>query len=56
MVTMFECLGCGHVSTLEKLPAKCPECGNGNGVLQEVPEASTMQSRSAPASENAPGE
>ena len=39
MVTMFECLGCGHESILQKLPAKCPECGNGNGLLRESAES-----------------
>jgi Zn finger protein HypA/HybF involved in hydrogenase expression len=38
MITRFECLGCGHVSILEKLPAKCPNCGHGNGVLYEESE------------------
>lgn len=39
MVTMFECLGCGRESILEKLPAKCPECGHGNGLLRESAES-----------------
>ena len=38
MVTTFECLGCGLESILEKLPAKCPNCGHGNGLLREMPE------------------
>jgi hypothetical protein len=38
MVTTFECLGCGLESILEKLPAKCPNCGHGNGLLRELPE------------------
>ena len=38
MVTRFECLGCGHVSVLQTLPAKCPNCGHGNGVLYEESE------------------
>jgi hypothetical protein len=38
MVTMFECLGCGRESELEKLPARCPHCGNGNGLLRESAE------------------
>jgi hypothetical protein len=39
MVTMFECLGCGRESRLEKLPAKCPHCGHGNGLLRESAES-----------------
>jgi hypothetical protein len=41
MGTQFECLGCGHVSPLERLPAKCPKCGNGNGILQEISDSMT---------------
>jgi Zn finger protein HypA/HybF involved in hydrogenase expression len=40
MVTIFECLKCGHESKLEALPARCPKCGTGNGVLRESPAAS----------------
>jgi len=38
LVTTFECLGCGLESILEKLPAKCPNCGHGNGLLRNIGE------------------
>jgi Zn finger protein HypA/HybF involved in hydrogenase expression len=38
MATVFECLGCGEESNLMALPAKCPNCGSGNGVLREAPQ------------------
>jgi len=29
----FECLKCGLVSTLTALPARCPQCGHGSGII-----------------------
>ena len=31
---VFECLNCGHVGPLSKLPAKCERCGNGAGIIR----------------------
>jgi Zn finger protein HypA/HybF involved in hydrogenase expression len=38
MATIFECLKCGQETILKALPAKCPKCGYGTGVLREVAE------------------
>jgi hypothetical protein len=55
MVTTFECLGCGRESILEKLPAKCPTCGHGNGLLRDnaepVPAAPPEPPRENPPTE-----
>lgn len=39
MANQFECLKCGQTSLLESLPAKCANCGHGNGVIREQPES-----------------
>jgi hypothetical protein len=38
MATTFECLSCGRESALQQLPAKCPHCSHGNGLLRELPD------------------
>jgi Zn finger protein HypA/HybF involved in hydrogenase expression len=45
MATSFECLGCGKESILEKLPARCPHCGHGNGLLREADEPAAAPRR-----------
>jgi hypothetical protein len=45
MVTTFECLSCGQESMLEKLPARCPHCGHGNGLLREADEPAAAPRR-----------
>jgi hypothetical protein len=56
MVTIFECLGCGEDSILEKLPAKCPHCGHGNGLLRDTTETATPPIPPRRSDENAAGE
>jgi hypothetical protein len=57
MVTTFECLGCGLESILEKLPARCPHCGHGNGLLRDTTEeTSTRPTPPRRSDENAAGE
>ena len=34
MQQVFECLRCGHVSTLTPAPIHCRACGNGAGILR----------------------
>jgi Zn finger protein HypA/HybF involved in hydrogenase expression len=51
ITTKFECLTCGDESLLEKLPAKCPKCGGGNGLLREIPESAGASLRKAPSEE-----
>jgi hypothetical protein len=37
MSLVFECAGCGHVSVITANPPRCPKCGHGNGVVEEIP-------------------
>lgn len=33
MPEFFDCMRCGHVSTVSTKPPKCPKCGSGAGVV-----------------------
>jgi len=33
MPDYFDCMRCGHVSTVTTQPPKCPKCGSGAGVI-----------------------
>jgi hypothetical protein len=33
MPEYFDCMRCGHMSTVSSTPPKCPKCGSGAGVI-----------------------
>jgi hypothetical protein len=33
MPEYFDCMRCGHMSTVSSQPPKCPKCGSGAGVI-----------------------
>jgi len=58
MPEYFECMRCGHTSSVTAKPPKCPKCGSGAGVIvtrASPPEGTDAGDDGGPPSDKKPG-